>query len=470
MTKNATYTGILFALTALLISVPTMSQTSQNLETETETENETAAQSSTTPPPGDSAPVATEPPQSEKLSIKNETAAQSSITPPPQGDPASVTTEPPQNKKLPLQLSTQDGNFVVRPNLLLQPVIKVPLDNETDLSARGSGAYLKRACIGARGTLFKISAYRLWFNLGKGSAKLNDAYADLDPLDGRLVIRAGWFKPKFGRQRLISSSKLQFVEPAQAWSDEQLALNPKRDMGLSLFGMLVGFVEWGVGIFNGEQSYTLEDNRDFSAALRLVLHPLFAAGVGDILLALDETTLKASPRPALAVGGSLMVTRRRDRTFLMEEDADPLTYGDTQLKAGAEVGFRWSIVNAVGEFFWMKTVLDSDLDTALSNAVKSQARTADSHGSGMGAYFQAGVMALPDIVELVVRVDWVDEQMDSDGSRFFPAGGANLYLRGHHLKLQAFYRMNIATGYDKSSPNRRDTPSHLIEVMFQAGF
>lgn len=365
------------------------------------------------------------------------------------------------------QIKTTDGNFVIRPNLLLQPIIGIPLDKETKLVGEGSGLQMKRANLGARGSLFKIASYRLWIGFGKGTAKLIDAWIDLNPWNDIIVIRAGWFVQRFGRQRLSSASKLQFVEPALAWSDKQLGLNLNRDMGISLRGMIAKSVEWDVGVFNGENKYTLDNNRDFSTAARLVFHPLGALGIGDVLTPSDMTTVKETNRPALAVGGSFMAERRRDRSVSLNNTTEPTSYRDAQFKVAAEVGFRWSRLNLTSELFWMKTVLDDTLDATIVSAVKNQSHSGDTHGSGMGMYIQTGVMVVADLLEIAGRFDWVDEHRGTHGSRIYPAFATNLYIKGHNLKLQGFYRTGISTKYDKSHPNWQHTPSHLIELMLQ---
>ena len=396
-----------------------------------------------------------------------ETAA----TEPPQTElvPESEPTAPPSKKSGKLLLSSEDGRFSIRPLMLAQPIVVIPIDGEIDSPAAGSGIQLKRARLGAEATLFDISAIKIWGDFRNGTPELVDAYVDINPLDGALVVRAGWFRPWFGRQRLGSSSQFQLVETAMAWSDKRFGLNLNRDLGIALSGTAQDFFEWGIGIFNGEKTFALGGNRDMGMAARFAVHPL-ALGPGTSLEPGDETAYKMSEKPALSIGGALSFERRRDRSITPDPELDPLLYEDIQFKAGGEIAFQWSRIALLSELFWMKTAVDEDADADALAALDAESPTASLNGSGMGAYFQFGIMAVRDRLELAGRFDWVDEHLDTDGSRFYPAFGTNIYLKGHNLKLQAFYRAEVSVGYEEDHSAYRDRPTHLIEIMLQAGF
>lgn len=402
--------------------------------------------------------------------LENSVAA-TAPNPPPVVETKAADMKPEEKKKpAKLQLATEDGNFTVSPLLLAQPVFVIPLDADADHPAEGSGVMLKRARLGFDATLFKIAKVKLWGDFRNGTPELVDAYADVDPLNGNLVIRFGWFRPWFGRQRLNSASNLQFVETAQAWSDRQFGLNLNRDMGVALHGMAADVFEWGIGLFNGEKSFSLAGNRDYGMAARFAVHPLSAASVGEVLKPGDETALKMLEKPALSIGSAVSFESRRDRSVTVDETTDPLPYEDVQVKVGGEVGFQWSRLSMLSEIFWMKTILNEGAEDDVTAVIDSMTPTAALRGTGMGAYFQTGVMVVKDILELAGRFDWVDEHMDTDGLRLYPAFETNIYLKGQNLKLQAFYRADIAAGYDEDHSNWSDKPTHLIEILLQAGF
>ncbi len=421
-----------------------------------------------TPPPSGGAPQETAEPGEQAARPSAGPKVASPLVADEATSPIPVKVEE-TKKPAKLMLATEDGNFTVKPLLLAQPVFVIPVDGDADHPAAGSGVMLKRARLGFDATLFKIASVKLWGDFRNGAPELVDAYVDIDPLKGNLVIRFGWYRPWFGRQRLGSSSKFQFIETAAAWSDKQLGLNLNRDMGLSLYGTVAEVFDWGIGLFNGEKSFSLGDNRDYGVAARIAVHPLSPAFGGKAFNPGDETALKGPDKPALSIGSAVSFERRKNRSVVTIAD-ESLPYEDGQLKVGGELGFQWKRLVFLSEIFWMKTILKDDTGDDAIGIIDGMTPTAAVNGTGLGAYFQTGVMVVKDLFELAGRFDWVDEHLDTNGSRFYPAFAANLYLKGHNLKLQTFYRAEVAAGYDSDHPDWRDKPVHLIELMLQAGF
>ncbi len=385
-----------------------------------------------------------------------------------QSQPAPEAEQKEQKKSSKLQIASEDGNFTASPIVLAQPVFVIPVNPNAEHQAEGSGIMINRARLGFDASIFKIGSIRILGDFRRGTPELVDAYADVDPLKGNLVIRFGWFRPWFGRQRIGSANRTQFIDLATAWTDRQLGLNLNRDMGLALNGTAVDAFEWGIGIFNGEKNFALGTNRDFGLAARFAVHPLSAAKVGDMLKPGDETALKMPDKPALSIGSAISVESRRDRSIVLSEDEDPLLYEDVQLKVGSEVAFQWSRIALTTELFWMKTFLKDDIGADITAAMDTLTPTASIRGSGLGYYFQFGVMVVKDLLELAGRFDLVDEHLDTDGIRLYPTFNVNLYIKGHNLKLQTQYRANIDAGYSDDHPNNQESPSHQFSIMLQA--
>jgi phosphate-selective porin OprO/OprP len=96
------------------------------------------------------------------------------------------------------------------------------------------------------GTVYRDFDFKIMPDFGGGKAVLYDAYLDYHA-DAAVNLRAGKFKPPVGLERLQSATDLRFVERALP-----TALVPTRDVGLQLYGdLLGGTLSYAAGIFNG---------------------------------------------------------------------------------------------------------------------------------------------------------------------------------------------------------------------------
>lgn len=387
-----------------------------------------------------------------------------------------------------ITFSTDDGWFKFQPRGHVQPRYGLHINGEADDSLGGSGFSLKRGRFGFQAHMFEFARVYLDTDWSAGYGSLVDFFVDVDPFDGKLALRAGYFRPWFGRQLLMATTELQMIEYAQAWEDQWLGLDLGRDLGFGLFGMLFDTVEYGLGVWNGREGFSLGPrftasglpapaNIDYMFGGRLAVHPLAPAGVGTTLPIGDVSDTAISDKPALSLGVAMLYNKRHDRDIMMPSGAYQLYY-DSQLKFGVDLGFKMKGLSVLGEFFLTKVGIQDDADQPIKDAVAiyndSNAIPGNIDGTGIGAYGQVGYFILPHQLEAAVRFDMVDENMDKRGSRIFPGLGITYYFFDNNLKAQLMYRLSKGSGYEETDPTTGlpdagyiDT-THDIFLMLQA--
>lgn len=255
---------------------------------------------------------------------------------------------------------------------------------------------------------------------------LRDAYFTWTALRD-LNVRAGQMKVPFGRQRVASSSALQFVDRANAVAE----FNLDRDVGVSLrsgdlFG-LGGRLAYQLGVFNGDGRNRLSETEGLLWVARLQVAPF---GEYDDLVEGDLARL-ATPR--LALGGAVAYnqnTRRARSTF-----GDSYQRGFDYVHANVDLAFKWRGFSLQAEWLYRRAGEDSHELTGGTTPTREYSR------SGWGYYVQAGLF-LTRRMELAAR--W-GEIHPSDGTdpnlrRNRELGGAlSWYFQRHDLKLQADY-------------------------------
>lgn len=408
-----------------------------------------------------------------------------------------------------IEFASEDGNFKLQPTGFVQPKLQMLInpDAEEDKMA-GSGFVFQRARLGMRAGFFKFARLYLDSEFKTGSFGLVDYFADIDPWNGIFAVRAGRFRPWFGRQFMAATTMLQMTEVATSWTDSKLGLGLDRDLGVGVFGMIADTFEYGIGVWNGEGGSALDPNPkvkdigdtigtggdplaapgniDVMVGGRLAVHPLAPAGVGRTLPLGDESDSAISEKPGLALGVSFMYNKRHDRVMKGFDCgaalcADPAQttfdalYYDNQLKIGVDLGFQMIGLSFVGEFYIHKVWLPDDAATEIQDAIDTTNGIGTKggliDGLGIGTYVQVGYFVLPKQLEVAARFDMVDEKTDVRGSRLYPGAGVSYYFFGNNLKLQLMYRLNTSTGYGKvagvDDPGYIPT-SHDLFLMLQA--
>jgi len=153
-------------------------------------------------------------------------------------------------------------------------------------------------------------------DFGNGQVVLYDAYVEAKPT-AALNLRVGKFKPPIGLERLQSATDVRFVERGLPTS-----LVPNRDVGVQLFGDLVGSrVQYQLGAFDGAPDAAIADG-DASTGKDVVGRVFFrpfatisaAPDVGLGVAASSGTergTLTATALPSYKTTGQLPLFRYR---------------------------------------------------------------------------------------------------------------------------------------------------------------
>lgn len=344
---------------------------------------------------------------------------------------------------------TDDKSFYLQPIAILQTLFSLPINPDGDAFYEGSGFTFRRAAFGFDARF--AHGVRTFFlaNIANGTLNLWDYFADFDYLDGAAVLRVGRFRPWLARQRLLAGDRYQMIQLPVAVSD-LLEIGDGRDLGAGIFGLLAEkTVEYGLGVWNGEQKYTVEPvngflpssnlrnrgNIDFEAGGRLVYHPL------GYLPAFDESDLAISEKPKLSIGAAAMVAKRHD---VRAPSASYIYLDDRLVKAGLELDFRWRGFSLEAEAFVRQAWL-------IAGATKESQRQFDALGLGVlgkSAYVQSGYFVWDRVLELTARFDYVDVEPATPGYILRPAAGLNLFVHNYNVLVQLMYRANMGIGFD----------------------
>jgi hypothetical protein len=401
-----------------------------------------------------------------------------------------------------LEFATEDGMFKFQPTGFVQPKLQLLINPDATDQMAGSGFVFQRARMGFRAGLFKFARLYLDADFKTGAFNLVDYFADVDPWNGIFAVRAGRFRPWFGRQFMAGTTSLQMIETAKAWTDDKLGLGMDRDLGVGVFGLIADTFEYGLGVWNGDGG-TVYDNKerkldgttgvdgntlvapaniDVMVGGRLAVHPLAPLGVGRALPLGDESDSAISEKPGLALGVSVMFNKRHDRSFAVPVGAgtaDALYY-DNQLKLGVDLAFQMKGLSVVGELFLHKVWLPSDARPEIKDAIDLASGLGPKgvlvDGMGLGTYVQIGYFVIAKKLEVAARFDMVDEKTKVRGTRLYPGIGASYYFFGNNLKVQLMYRLNMSTKYGKITDAdgvTTDDPgyiptSHDLFLMLQA--
>lgn len=237
-------------------------------------------------------------------------------------------------------------------------------------------------------------------------------------------LRVGQMKVPFDRQRMVSSSALQFADRTRTMSE----LTLDRDIGLQLLhmGLLDKRLAVQAGLFGGDGRNRPTPNSGFLSVGRVQVQPF---GAFDDLA---EGDIERRESPALAIaaaGGTSVRTTRVLATTgrVLEKDGSEglLDYGHATIDAL----FKWRgfslFVAALGRLGF------------------------DDHGapapiarSAVGGFVQAGMMTIGGL-ELVARAAHTQpiqlQGMAPNDPTLVPeweaSGGVNFYWLGHDLKL-----------------------------------
>lgn len=277
-------------------------------------------------------------------------------------------------------------------------------------------------------------------------------------------IRAGQMKVPFDRQRVVSSSALQFVDRSIVTSE----LNLDRDVGVQVFSRdLLGLgnrLGYQLGVFGGDGRNRLSSTSGLLWVARLEFTPF---GRFDDYV---EGDLERLDRPRLAVGVGVAYnqnTVRARSTF----DATYALGGFDYLHGEVDLAFKWRGLSVLGAAILRRA------DVAVHEGTVDGAPRSEFSRSYFGWFAQAGYL-FNQHLELVARYGDLRPTV-LDTARFTPlqraqfdreqrarhevGGGLNWYFQGHSLKLQTDYFYYFSERLD-------DRGEHQARVQLQLFF
>ncbi len=296
------------------------------------------------------------------------------------------------------------------------------------------GFKIRRGRFGVAGQLGKPFRYKLMVGASSGFDTLDrtvrpdteefavlDAYMEWVPHE-LFEVRAGGHKVPFGGQQTQSSAGLALIERATV--AEHIA--PSYDVGLRLHGTIAGpqtvfapdGISWYVGAYSGDGSVmTPDDNLGLLWVGRLTV--AFGDDLGWSESALGETGF------GLRIGGGGAINFER-------ESRDQMVGADLLLKV-------WRL-SLRGEYL-------------TANRTPSYQGTEDpvfpEQFRRHGYLTQLGFMIVPNHLELAVRHDFYDDDLDDvddySAIRNF-GGGANVFFLGGRVKVQVDYLHRYEAG------------------------
>lgn len=368
-----------------------------------------------------------------------------------------------------MTLTSADGNFSTTIGGYVQAryTFQDPDDsgaNGTTVPFRtGSSTFeVKRAKLFVAGHAYsKDITYNLmanFSNIAGGSTKngglLENAWINYKWRD-ELQVRAGQEKVQFGRQWLVSSTDLQFVDVSHVTT----AFAPTYDTGVRLHGKIAeGLFTYSVAGSGGlGQNYVRNTpNNAFSA--RITANPS-----GEMKN--SEADIEGTPNPLLSLGASFYrnTMSASNEAYLnstsqslgyLKNNAGWYTLNHRFNVQGEDIDFNMFALDAA--FKWRGLSLTGEY-------MGGQAETSQSNFKqrAVGFYAQAGYMIVPKTVELAYRYAYLDPNKDMVNDHWIENSvGVSWYIRQHFLKLQADY-----TSIHKQSALVASNPSSATQPI-----
>lgn len=237
-------------------------------------------------------------------------------------------------------------------------------------------------------------------------------------------LRVGQMKVPFDRQRLTSSSAIQFADRTRMMTE----LTLDRDIGVQLRLMKLADERLVVqgGVFGGDGRNRPTPNSGFLTVARVQLQPF---GAFDDLV---EGDVERRDTPALAIAAAAASSMRSTRVLATTGRVLAKDGSDGLLDAGhgtVDALFKWSGVSIFVAGMGRLVTSDHGAPTPIAR-------------SAVGGVVQAGVMTIGGL-EVVGRAAHIqpvqfDGLADNDVAlvpEWEASGGVNFYWNGHDLKL-----------------------------------
>jgi phosphate-selective porin OprO and OprP len=167
-------------------------------------------------------------------------------------------------------LTSADRQYQIRFKGQLQVDGRRFFTDDPPLQNAGDTFLVRRARPIIAGTLWGLTDFMFVPDFGNNTVQLYDAYLDTHPWPW-LRLRVGQFKGPVGLERLQSDSDLVFVERAM-----DSGLSSQREVGVQLWGDVLGVAHWDIGVFNGNPDgglNAIDSDHAKTFAGRLFLQP-----------------------------------------------------------------------------------------------------------------------------------------------------------------------------------------------------
>lgn len=311
-------------------------------------------------------------------------------------------------------LAGYDNGFVLRSadganSLRLMGLLQLQLAHEQVAGSPSTQTvFVNRARVGLVGSLVSRDLrYMLVVEFGGANVQLLFATIDYTVLPDWLSVRVGRFKLPFSRTFITMASQLSLI-------DRPLTVGPSVfgdtvDVGIALHNGTNGPFEYSVGLFSGAGSHPASH-----------INPLLSVRVGynhGDLEGYSESDLDGGPL-RLGVAAAVLVD------FDTDGDHTSYTSGTVDFILKAR-GFSLSSAFYVG-------------------AQQDGQRWPAQHLTAIGHHTQLGYV-IANRVEPMVRYAVLTPTRHGE-TRHDLAGGLNLYLQGHGLKLQTFVSARFEGG------------------------
>lgn len=340
-----------------------------------------------------------------------------------------------------VRLAGEDGQFglTLRGRVQSRATYRThPEDNDPATSPSDISFQIRRARLVLLGDL-PGQNLQLYMQLGFSSGDLDssrpvplrDAVLTWTPTRD-LNVRVGQMKVNYSRERVISSSALQFADRSSVNAE----FNLDRDVGAQLFSNdLFGLNErlgWQFGVYGGAGRNRTSTGTGLLYVGRLQFNPL-----GAFADSLVEADIERSRQARMSIG--ITAGLHSDAIRTLSNRGDLLTFGPQRtVHYGADILFKVSGFSFQSEFLMREVEEPAQVvadDPALAGVDIVQGR------GGMGLLVQTGYVFARGY-EVAARLAAIEPLGDSDvvaGQQ--PAIALGKYFMGHNLKLQGDYTL-----------------------------
>lgn len=238
------------------------------------------------------------------------------------------------------KMQSEDKNFSLQVNGRVQGDFRYFDDNN-----QKDTFDIRRAYLGASGTLFKYFDYKVEMDFAGSngtSSNIKDLYINYKYFPNA-QIKIGQFYYPYGNELLGSDRFYIFTEAASI----STATAPQRDRGIAVHGNpFNGLLHYQVGIYNGSGENKAEGNDDFDYAARVVLNP--TAGKEGPFQAWIGASFGFGQQAGLSAGDIKIQTESKSGNQYFSNNAT--NRGFDRLRLGAETTLLYGPAMLKGEF------------------------------------------------------------------------------------------------------------------------